>query len=235
MSRTFAILGSIAFSLIPALFFCAETQAEMNLVPEGKRVLLMSSQRRATFKADDTSVTELQQQTAQQICSWAGKKLVRTTTVEITGEELDKLCTSKTYSASLARQVTNEGVQFEDATLVLHEYPITIPTPTSQKVEIGAWISTGVFAIGGGLVTLITLIGSGPPPDLTAVMVTGIIAGSGAAASAIVGGATHIYRKYNDRPPKEFAPFSDVENPLEAVAKIETFALPTLVSEIWCD
>lgn len=227
------VLGKLFLAVFAVLYFSSESFAEINLVPPGKRVLLMSSQRRSEFKLDAPELPQLQEEEARKICASAGKTFVRSTPAELSPEELLKIYESKTYPASIASTVSG-GVVFEDGAFKLYKFLDETPTPLSQKIEIGSWISTGFFGLGGGMITLVSLISGA---DAQALIIMGSISAGCTVASAATAAGARIYRKCGSRPKAEgenFQNFVDVENPAE-IKQEEVFALPALASEIWCD
>lgn len=222
---------SVLCTVLSALVTSSVGMAEINLVEPGKRVQLLSSEQKSKYKADDPEIQNLERQVAQSICSSVDKVLVRTTPVVITGEELLQIYQNKAYKANVAYSVQG-GVAFQDGTFVLHSFPDLTPMPLSQKIETGCWISTGVFGVGGGLVTLITLVSDS---DLQAVMITGIISAVGTGLSAASATTARIYRKCKTPAREDFAALEDIESQVDALSREAQFALPTLVSEIWCN
>lgn len=217
--------------LLVAVFLLngVEGKAEINIVPENQRVLLISSQQRAGLKVDDQELPQLIEKSAQALCSHIGKNLIRITPAALSASELEQFSRDKAYKASYP-SLTPGGVVFEPGTFSLYEYPIEVPLLI--RAEQGCYVSSGIFFAAGGLMTFLMAFPIEGQMDPTATLVTGCIAAGGTFLSAVGGGLVRLYRTCKTTSKQ---PLEDLENQDHQEPAGPTYALPALASEIWCN
>ncbi|GEM_PF-2465925 len=206
------------------LWFSLRSSAEVNLVKNNQAISLMSSAERSRLGTDSKQVEDLCKNQAQALCSRVGKQFKRYVIAEISSENIKE----KSYKA-MTWQSSIEGLSFTEATFPIVVFPEKIPPLV--KAEYAFYVTSGMILATGGLMTLLMCIETYGSTDFFAAKVTAGLTAGLSAVTALGGAGVHIRRAYLES--KREA--GEDEEYVELSPIPISYALPMLVSELWCE
>lgn len=217
------------FFIIKWLYFCclffltsSKIAAEINIVPDGKIVVLLSSKKRAKL---DPSIDSIN------LANEKATKLCRIFNLSLKDLKLTMSpCLSFTNNAESVYQaevpiVTREGLVFQSGIFPLIKYPS--PVNEAGGLETVLYAVSGIIGSGGGLSSLGTYMGVGGRSDPEAARLIGKMTLGAVGACALLGAGCTLVRTARD-----MGKNIGNKNPIEENVIV---AEPILATAIFCN
>ncbi len=200
--------------------------AETNILESGLPLVLIHSAEHADLVHESRDVDVVMKQRAQEICARLDKTFSRWTVHTTSADDAREAVESKTYKARVV-DVNQPGLVFTAGAFSL--VPFTNPPAPIVRLEQGWYAAALITFLGGGITTLMFATGFEGNNDETATVISGVTTLGATVILGVSGLFTRLYRSKCAKPSDEIELTQNVES------ATPIFAMPVLVSELFCN